>query len=148
MRDLSDGLQPAVNEGLGFWDQPHQLEFWRRVVRLYSRGLLTRESDKLIALSGVIKWLHGKCSSRYLAGLWEQDFLQQLLWRTPKRPFGIEGIGFRYDTYVAPSWSWASMNAVISMEEIHSSCMRDCVTLLDAHVTPLGEDEFGQVCNG
>jgi hypothetical protein len=40
------------------------------------------------------------------------------------------------------------MEALISVEDIFPLNRQACVTILDAHVTPLGGDQFGQVVDG
>ena len=43
---------------------------WSNIVLVYSAGLLTHESDKLIAISGVARWMEQLSKDDYLAGLW------------------------------------------------------------------------------
>jgi hypothetical protein len=93
---------------------------WGKIVSAYSRGNLTRETDKLIALSGLASRVQLYTGWNYLAGLWEQNLLQQLLWynvaRYPNgRGRGRERLpGKRPLEYCAPTWSWASINGDIS----------------------------------
>jgi hypothetical protein len=86
---------------------------WRASVEQYSRLSLTIESDKLPALSGLArKLMQRRTGVQYLAGLWEDSLLEDLLW-------------FSADTFLnnvdiphlalnrAPSWSWVVMNSRI-----------------------------------
>jgi hypothetical protein len=91
--------------------------FWKDVVKYYSRCALTKASDKFIALSGLAELVHDRLGGqdRYLAGLWESELAYTLLWmvddkssRSSKMPL----------TYRAPTWSWASVDAVVSFIDI------------------------------
>lgn len=98
--------------------QPPDL-YWYRVVSEYSQLLLTKQSDKLAALAGLAQRMATKRGgSRYLAGLWEDTLVSDLLWtpteerETPKIP--------RY-----PSWSWASISdSPVDWNDIHQYIIR------------------------
>ncbi|KAK6379823.1 hypothetical protein LTS17_005897 [Exophiala oligosperma] len=79
---------------------------WLGIVSKYSECLLTNESDKLVALAGlaqVVQQYMGCPATDYLAGLWRRSLVQDLLWSA------YTGRQERYQTYQAPSWSWASV---------------------------------------
>lgn len=83
---------------------------WYSTAEDYSSRTLTDPTDKLVALSGLASLLASSLADgdgEYLAGHWKRDLAEGLLWHTvhPCR---------RYLTYVAPSWSWASMDGRIS----------------------------------
>lgn len=83
---------------------------WYSIAENYSSRTLTEPSDKLVALSGLASLLAGSIpggSDDYLAGIWRHDLAEGLLWHT-EEPCA------RYTTYIAPSWSWASMAGKIS----------------------------------
>lgn len=105
---------------------------WYEVVKLYSRGNLTFESDKLVALSGIVEEIQKAIGHTYMAGLWKQHLLTDLLW------YAMEGPGRRLqrksglhitatqaesDTRFthAPTWSWASLEGVIGLDLIPNS---------------------------
>ncbi|KDQ18294.1 hypothetical protein BOTBODRAFT_154187 [Botryobasidium botryosum FD-172 SS1] len=81
---------------------------WQDVLADYTQRAVTKPADKLLALSGVTEQFHRVWRCRYLAGLWQDTLLEDLLWykdfeiRLP-RPGG----------YRAPSWSWASVDGRI-----------------------------------
>jgi hypothetical protein len=96
---------------------------WNAVVELYSLGALTYRKDKLVALSGIARTIsigeRDALGDGYLAGLWQSSLPSHLLWTTEK----TETSGTRYvtstpsrydDNYIAPSWSWASVEGKIS----------------------------------
>jgi hypothetical protein len=75
---------------------------WRWLVMNYGSRELTCTSDILPALSGLAqKFSRGSVLGHYVAGLWENDLLDGLLW------FSVGGV--RPGRFLAPSWSWASV---------------------------------------
>ena len=53
---------------------------WNEVLGYYSRGALTKPSDKLVAISGVTGMMEKSIGDRCHWGLWEKQLLVQLLW--------------------------------------------------------------------
>jgi hypothetical protein len=86
---------------------------WSDIVDLYSTGKLSVATDKLVALSGVARYMYENRQDnralQYYAGHWSQDFELQLTWSASSF-----STGSRSQTYVAPSWSWASYNGKVS----------------------------------
>jgi hypothetical protein len=56
--------------------------FWWEAVKVYSKCELSREEDKLVAISGLAKEVNRALGGQdqYLAGLWRRDMLSGLLW--------------------------------------------------------------------
>jgi len=77
---------------------------WNNVITAYSETSVTYGKDKLIALSGMTKYMRAVLQDTYLAGLWQRYLPSQLLWT-------YEAPGTRPTKYRAPSWSWASIDA-------------------------------------
>ncbi len=82
-------------------DTERLLTGWARIVTQYSARSLTKETDRLPALSGLAKTFEGRGLGLYVAGIWINDLLKWLEWISQGRK--ITGGAF-----VAPSWSWAS----------------------------------------
>lgn len=81
---------------------------WPEVVREYSRTVLTFETDRLIALQGLVNELQKSRNDRYFAGVWEGDLPQGLLWWHPSSlSFFKNGPNMKGDPRL-PSWSWLS----------------------------------------
>ena len=80
---------------------------WAFLVIEFSKGKLTRPQDKLAAVFGVATKMKEAIDSPYLAGLWVNQLLEQLLWRV-EAP--AEHLRPRSAVYQAPSWSWAAVN--------------------------------------
>ncbi|KAF8852595.1 HET-domain-containing protein [Acephala macrosclerotiorum] len=86
---------------------------WYAIVKDYTSRYLTREEDKLPALSGIAKAFQISTKGTYLAGVWKQDLQQGLLWVTDyeTRSILVQRVRpSRPATYRAPSWSWASID--------------------------------------
>lgn len=75
---------------------------WQSLVQTYTQAGLTKETDKLVAISGLAKAFAAQSDIQYFAGLWNYGLEGQLLWSggwpPTKRP----------TVFCAPSWSWAS----------------------------------------
>ena len=122
-------------------------EVWNDLVQHYTRCNLTMSKDKLVAISGIVKCLQPSFKIDYLAGLWRDDLLEQLLWHVDEARRYLAGE--KRPEYRAPSWSWASIDAPIRQtkryfyqEVVHMA------TIIEAHVTPVTEDATGQVADG
>lgn len=115
---------------------------WYDLVSIYSRGALTKNRDKLIALSGIAQELssHAQIPSlTYLAGLWQQDLPYGLLWATPRlRAPETYRVRSRSDEAdIAPTWSWASVNCRVDVNRrLFSTPHNILATVSEAQVIP------------
>lgn len=109
---------------------------WYEVVRTYSNGRLTKQEDKLPALSGVAKRQHEVSGDTYLAGMWRKTLKEHLGWYATSK-------GRRSDPQI-PTWSWASLDANIWFGKYD---IRH-VEILDAQTTLKSTDPFGEVRGG
>ncbi|KAK0669852.1 heterokaryon incompatibility protein-domain-containing protein [Cercophora samala] len=76
---------------------------WFYLLEEYSQKSITRPTDRLVALQGIISVEQERRNDRYLGlGVWEHDLAQQLLWRRQE--------DVPPDSYIAqyPSWCWAA----------------------------------------
>ena len=127
---------------------------WAVIVFLYSAGHLTVLSDKLPALSGIARQFQEALQTRfgiaddYLAGMWRRDLAQQLLWligpyvgRPRLAPYPVEcGI---------PTWSWASVNGVISHAwEEQEDGLDPVFTIRDVSTNLATADPTGKISGG
>lgn len=166
---------------------PYILEVWYRTMLGYSKRLLTYGEDKFPAIEGVAKDLAANCNvGRYLAGIWECDLSVGLSWRpeqvdtcfTNVRPRtwpppqnnknwgldigndnGAKDMTLTYPTkYRAPSWSWASLDAVITWPHFPIFARADpiaermreggAVKILDVNLCFEGESVYGRMTSG
>lgn len=117
---------------------------WLTICRTYSSRKLTDPNDKLSALSSVAGYFATTGVSKYAAGIWITNFVDQLAWKTKS------GTTSRPKVWTAPSWSWASLNGPISFQ---CQDFDDWVTIpylrpqiITWHVEPVSEDaRFGQL---
>ena len=121
---------------------------WNDIVQVYTKCSLTMSKDKLVAISGIVKCLQPSFKIDYLAGLWRDDLLEQLLWHVEFHDEERRYLaGEKRTEYRAPSWSWASVDAPIGRPVIHSEIFH-MATIIEAHVTPVTEDATGQIADG
>lgn len=127
------------------------LKSWFGTIEAYSKTKLTKSSDKLVAIGGVAREVANLLSDQYFAGLlWgskEADFVNGMLWEVdPNSRFQTEPPR-KSLPYRSPSWSWASIDGMISL--MRSSSSFDAVTLiqvLDIRVEPLYfGDIYGEI---
>lgn len=90
---------------------------WTHVVQNYSARTLTKPSDKLIALQGIITALEGVLGKSSVAGMWQKDLWKQLMWWTDISSHTGDSSNM---TFPAPTWSWLSANGAI----FHHQSMR------------------------
>jgi hypothetical protein len=91
---------------------------WHRLIMDYSRCNITKNSDRLIAISGLAHRFGevlGHDSQDYAAGLWLSDLAFSLSWHGDSLPLTRGPRSHRHTEYVAPSWSWASVSGYIRL---------------------------------
>lgn len=82
--------------------------FWMsKVVQHYAHRNLTRYTDRLVAIQGVVSVLEKRLNDEYVYGIWKRDALWGLSWTTR-----VAGPCVPLD--IAPSWSWASVYGRVS----------------------------------
>jgi hypothetical protein len=89
---------------------------WHDVVGIYSRLDITKPGDKLIAIDGVAQFMRRSREARYWAGLWEDSFVPDLLWKVSVADSRSEK-PLRPEKWRAPTWSWASVDRQVAYEE-------------------------------
>lgn len=123
-------------------------EVWGAVLAMYTKGQLTHQTDKLVAVSGVARKFNNLVQDQYLAGLWRRDFPRQLCWRVDRQYDSS-----RQETYIAPSWSWASITGRLAGFEFELSFdsynLAVQIAVLDAKVYPISDiNPYGQISGG
>ncbi|KAE8442698.1 hypothetical protein EG329_002943 [Mollisiaceae sp. DMI_Dod_QoI] len=85
---------------------------WVGIVHVYSKSNLTRETDRLAAISGIARKMQGFLGDDYLAGMWRQNLEYQLIWSINPIEMTRNKLppSTRSPQYIAPTWSWASVN--------------------------------------
>ncbi|GFF22276.1 hypothetical protein IFM61606_08366 [Aspergillus udagawae] len=122
LRELS---QPALTNSQAARNAPFSsttdlqfAEWWNNAMEDYSRCKFTFAKDKLIALTGVAKYVAmNRPADRYLAGMWQSCLAYGLAWFRIHQP----GRVYSNRDYVecrAPSWSWASFDGEVCFPSI------------------------------
>ncbi|KAI1087180.1 HET-domain-containing protein [Rostrohypoxylon terebratum] len=124
---------------------------WIRLIKLYSRRCLTKQTDILPAISGIARIFARFGAGAYGAGCFESHGIISFLWvvDTPHTDKGVTRISSRPAQYTAPSWSWASVVGAVSWSWYppHDK-IESLVTIKTISMTLSGNDEFGQVEGG
>ncbi|KAF7920981.1 hypothetical protein EAE99_007833 [Botrytis elliptica] len=87
---------------------------WNKIVMDYSGRHLTYEADRLIALAGIAAKIQQKTKDEYVAGMWCNNLIWQLCWDVSRHY-----VGRRSSPRRAPTWSWASVAAPITIWEMY-----------------------------
>lgn len=132
----------------------HILEMWNDIIILYTQGLLTFSTDKLVAISGVASIMSLTIGVRYLAGLWDTHLTKQLVWI-------VRGMGQSSSVYIAPSWSWASIDGPVwylfaagpedDSDSQHIDVKEqetDLIEIIEATIKAATDNPFSQVASG
>ncbi|TLD32379.1 HET-domain-containing protein [Venturia nashicola] len=93
----------------------HSTEYhsWKEIVQKYSQLAITYDSDRLTALLGLANDARKYHKGRYLAGMWEDTLVEDMLWYVSNDPTGE-----RPRLHSPPTWSWAATSAPISFKDV------------------------------
>ncbi|KAK3400635.1 heterokaryon incompatibility protein-domain-containing protein [Sordaria brevicollis] len=128
---------------------------WNDIVEDYSSRSVSKEGDKLVALSGLARATQEFYpDATYVGGMWSALLPSSLVWKNtpyapqPERdlsqPVGCE--------YIAPSWSWASVRSAVTFDDCEPSSADDRLTQplkvekmigIPKHQDPYGALEYG-----
>lgn len=114
---------------------------WTSLIKKYSRCELTNPSDKLFAMAGIAKLFQNITRDEYVAGLWKSRLLPMMEWwvQDPRPRQSLE--------YRAPSWSWASVDGPIELNEPDSGA-KFLVVLIKVEVTTRTPDPMSAIIKG
>jgi hypothetical protein len=116
---------------------------WYQTVSDYSRRQLSVSNDKLLAIAGIAAEVSRVTGARYAEGLWQNNFLHDLMWTTnPNEHLS------RPEVWRAPSWSWASVDSPISYEAITEDSTTEAKVLTCTVRLLLDDAPFGEVREG
>lgn len=156
-------IHPLIDSGDPLIDSQHAMyhsymyrgpAIWYQLLREYCSRKLTKDSDKLPALSGLARIVEEQTGDTYVAGLWRSTLLEGILWQAIGASRGRTSAPSEYR---APSWSWASIDGPfghiglkkdIQYMDKEAAEWRDIGTILDCHVEPKGENPYGEVTSG
>ncbi|EWZ78364.1 hypothetical protein FOXG_14077 [Fusarium oxysporum f. sp. lycopersici 4287] len=97
---------------------------WYDLVGKYSGRNITKPKDRMVAISAVAEAMSLILDDQYVAGLWKRDIIRGLLWMSVRGRNVRPRRAKRGQGYVAPSWSWASINhgAVLALFSMKLNC--------------------------
>jgi hypothetical protein len=125
-----------VDVSRAFWNG----QDWRSIVEAHTSRRLTFSEDRLPALQGIAKHVKRKRACAYYAGLWEDTLCYDLLWTC------LDRAEERSSKYLAPSWSWASVQQPIEWQftgNLHVEAL-----IVQVETIPLGDDPLGGIAFG
>ncbi len=112
----------------------------------YTARGITIADDTLPAVASFAREL-APYLGRYYAGLWEHNFLLSLQWEAHDTCTSR-----RHNTYIAPSWSWASRSGPVvwylGTDATPNPDTHHFAELLEVVCVPAGKDPFGAVSSG
>lgn len=143
-RSKSMGIDRSSYPTKNSFKYPDGFEYWENVVQYYSDTNVTIGTDRLVAVSGIMKSIQPKIGAEYIAGLWNYQVEYQLLWKAVH-----SGQCTRPAEYVAPTWSWASVQGQVEGLTQQWTILphSHLVTVVEVRVQPVA-DAFGQVLKG
>ena len=140
---------------------------WHACISAFSNLNIRHISDRLVAVAGLAEHTKsdrdrfGVSSGRYLAGLWEHHLIEDMAWCVGKdltkfrNEFDSWGFGSvshpkpaqlpRPNEYVAPSWSWASVQDPVHYNVPLSTPL---CAVVRAETTLASDSELGPVTGG
>jgi hypothetical protein len=139
------GIAPSTESRLVRPGSLSGRDYWAELIYMYTSMSLTNPNDKLVALSGIAKARAASFGDAYVAGMWRQDLVYQLLWYIP--PEQSNGGLKPRPVYRAPSWSWASVEHQVI---IRSRSEDDHILyhIEDVHLTHATQDTTGHILSG
>lgn len=125
---------------------------WMQLVLQSSLADLSDETDVFPALAGLASEFSNKGLGTYCAGLWELSIPVAFCWYT-SQAWSEEATNFRPSKYVAPTWSWGSVQGTLYFDALDNiDCDLDRFTLVSELVCiackPSSPDGFGHVQPG
>jgi hypothetical protein len=122
---------------------------WQHIVSKYSARNLTVAADKFPAISGIASKIRKATHSEYLAGLWKGNLASDLLWSVYSMKT-TKAESSKLDTWRAPSFSWASLDAAVTytqLDEEERKAFVPTIALLASTITPKGLNPLGTLTN-
>jgi len=122
--NITEADAQRVNSPTSFHDDLRRLttmgdyevmyDSWLETAESYAHRQLSDQRDKLPAISGLVRLLAEAIKDDYVAGIWQNDLIRGLLWKTIYRVGSNQSEHLQQcplpgsATYISPSWSWAN----------------------------------------
>jgi Heterokaryon incompatibility protein (HET) len=127
------------------------IQRWNQVIRLYSGCAITKESDNLVAVSGLARDMHAQLNqSTYHASHWSYEMAQSLMWKVKNGRRADGSPSIRPLNSPAPSWSSLSVNGLIEPRDPynpkHPTYYKPVGKILSCHTPPISSKHpYGDV---
>jgi hypothetical protein len=133
-------------------DKFHILCTWMELVLQFSFADLSDETDVFPALAGLAAEFSNKGLGTYCAGLWERSLPLTLCWYTSQSQ-SEEATNIRPSKYVAPTWSWGSVQGTLYFDALYGLDSKICkfhvvAWLVSVACKTSSRDGFGHVQPG
>jgi len=149
--DLSLGTVPSrlTNEDRTIIEQ--SASKWLSVLEDYTQRQVTLEQDRLLAIAGLASRVMRDTPLTYVAGLWLEWLSLGLCWSI-EHEASIDGrstsLPCRAGSYVAPSWSWASVTSWCSWQ-LPGANSKILLRIDECHIDLLDKDNcFSKLLGG
>jgi hypothetical protein len=109
------------------------------IIGPFTRRAITRDTDRLPAVSGVAAALAPFIKTEYIAGMWTTELRRMICWHVEGGPTS------RHEAYYAPTWSWASVIGPVCTSELSSICALPQTKIVDVHHTLATPNPYGSV---
>jgi len=98
---------------------------WDKLLKTYTSCGLTRQEDKFVAISSLVKEMQSVTGDEWLAGFWKTQIIKHFCWRVEWESIYLTGMMAqgerlpisRPSCWRAPSWSWASTNLPVAFHQ-------------------------------
>jgi hypothetical protein len=130
---LSSGIQIDYRSG------------WIEIIEEYSSRNLTVVEDKLPALMGLASKFQALTRFTYVAGLWKEQLLSDLVWQRNSRSLESPS------TYLGPTFSWVSVPGPINFRFARHSYAGICIyysKLLSIYYTTIDGGPYSRATEG
>jgi hypothetical protein len=121
---------------------------WQKIISEYTNLRLTYDSDRLPAIAALADrmWRLRRSDDVYIAGLWRNSILSDMLWTSIPFESGKRGQPLQpRPARLVPSWSWASVqNARIFWS---GYAFPDTTNIVSLNYTVIGAAHLGEVSN-
>ena len=135
---VESAVVTQVGQSIDTHNQYGAYELWYRVVEQYTGCAITKFTDRLPALAGIVGQIALQTQQKYYAGVWEHCLIPGLLWQTLSAT--------DLDYYRAPSWSWASVNGEVLYRTATGDKILATVDSISTDTDPLAP--YGEVSGG
>ncbi|TVY70221.1 hypothetical protein Focb16_v000155 [Fusarium oxysporum f. sp. cubense] len=128
-----DSNYPKPEDHLILWE-------WNSLVQRYTQRNLTRQTDRILAISGLAQIFSPMRGGAYAAGLWVKDFPNTLLWENRSRAL------YPRPSDQGPSWSWTAINSTVTWGAGHGKDVLSVDSIecdLDQPSAPFGSVKRG-----